>query len=63
VDAGLVLSLHGMGNTTIPVGAPECGIKGDGLGQGSDGLIQLADLRGGEASGVVGIPIGKVEAR
>jgi hypothetical protein len=34
-----------MDDATVPVGAPECWVEGNSLGEVNDGLIQLADLR------------------
>ena len=32
-EAGVMVSTHGIDDATMPVGAPECRVEGDGVGQ------------------------------
>jgi hypothetical protein len=39
-----VISAHGMDDATMPIGAPECWIKVDSLGEVSDSITEIIAL-------------------
>ncbi len=45
LEAGVLISSHGIDDATMPVGTPECWVELNGAGQVGDGRIKFADFR------------------